>query len=212
MFYSLSPRAPSYQETAALQLQHPVRVSIHPDRIPAPSTEEGDVELYGQAVQFFGSLHADNRFTGPRNSFRAVQAEEFQVVSDARLKRDVRPLDGRRSLALLRALQPREYRMMGADATGGRLAAGMLAQEVPVEYTAPLLHHHTPPPHVVAAQDDTGPPLRSVDYNSLLAHLWNAVRGLDRRVTELEAAAAAAATDVSFGPSITREDKETQTT
>lgn len=139
-------------------------VSIHPDGVPAPLRPNGDLDLYEQASDWFSRLKADNVFTGGCNTFQGnVVVRRCHVTSDPRAKADLKPLDAGASSTLVRRIVPYAYTIDGEP------AAGVLSDDVPVEYTR------------VISEDG----LRTVDYNSLFAHLWAAVRELQERVDRL---------------------------
>ena len=77
------------------------------------------------------------------------------VLSDPSCKEMTRPLEAKDSADLVRRIIPQSYTV------DGRLAAGILADTVPKEYTSP--------------GPGTGGQL-TVDYNSLFSHLWAAFR------------------------------------
>ena len=146
-------------------------VTISPTLEPAPMEADGDINLYVQASRIFGQLGSSNEFSGTVNSFRDVVARRVHVTSDIREKAALEPLDEARADALVRGTNTYRY------AIDGRIAAGVLAHEVPPEYRGQLPDGRA-----------------TVDYNSLLAELWTSVRRLLRRVDALEAANADSAT------------------
>lgn len=101
-------------------------------------------------------LDQSNEFTAELNRFRDVHVRRLFVTSDRRRKTDVTPVKPADALACLRRVQCYHYRIDGSA------AVGHLAEEIPGEY---LL-------------GDGG----AVDYQSMAALLWTAVRDLDARV------------------------------
>ena len=78
----------------------------------------------------FSQLSADNVFSGRCNIFQGdVEVRRCYFTSDPRSKDNVRCLDPATSAALVRSIQPYSYTIDGAS------ASGMLADDVPVEYT-----------------------------------------------------------------------------
>lgn len=143
------------------------RISIHPQGVAAPVRPNGDLDLYTQASDFFGRLATDNVFTGGRNTFQGhITVRRCHVTSDSRHKEDLVPLSGPDSARMVRTVVPYGYTI------DGECAAGLMAEDVPSEYTRE------------SPVDGT----KTVDYNSLLAHLWAAVRELQGQVEELRAA------------------------
>lgn len=138
-------------------------VTISPTGEPAPTEADGEIDLYAQASRIFGQLGAPNDFCATVNTFRDIVVRRIHVTSDGREKGDVTPLSEDRADALVRATNTYRYVL------DGRVAAGVLAHELPPEYTS--------------AMPDGG---LTVDYNSLLAELWTSVRRLLRRTDALE--------------------------
>lgn len=103
-------------------------------------------------------LGSSNEFTGEQNVFNDIIARRLQIVSDRTRKRGLRRLRGSECKRLVSQLTPYHYTV------DDRAAAGLLAQDVPEPYRT-------------TAPDGT----LSVDYLSLLAELWGAVRHLLRR-------------------------------
>lgn len=137
-------------------------VTISPNGEPAPVLPPGEVNLYPQASQFFGQLRVSNVFTAPLNTFQDVCARRIRVTSDRNQKENLQPIPDAEGTALVRQTVPYRYTI------DGQVAAGLLADEVPAQY---------------AGGD---PAARSVDYNSLLAELWAAVRDAHERLDALE--------------------------
>lgn len=127
---------------------------------PAPPELDGDVNLYPQASGVFGQLGVNNTFTGPRNVFRDVEVRRLHVTSDRSQKEDVRPLDPAAATELVRAVSPFLYRLDGEP------AAGLMADDAPSEYV----------------RRSAGDGTLSLDYHSLVAHLWASVQHAHRRI------------------------------
>jgi hypothetical protein len=145
------------------EAQHQPDVSISPTGEAALVLPDGDIDLYAQASEFFGQLGTNNTFTGDVNSFQNVYVQRIHVLSDENGKQDLRPLPDEEGTALVRRITPYRYDVQGKP------AAGLLAQEVPIEYS------------------NHGPDLMGVDYNSLMAELWASVRDAHTRLDALEA-------------------------
>ena len=119
-----------------------------------------------QAAEYFPQLGENNVFTGSRNVFRgAIEVRRCHVLSDPACKEGLGLLDPRESAELVRGIRPHLYRV------DGRLAAGIMADSVPVEYTSPS---------DMMGGGVGAPTVLTVDYNSLLSHLWAAVRSVCR--------------------------------
>ena len=140
----------------------PTGVTIDPSGDPAGTDADGDINLFPQASRLFGMLGQSNTFVGPTNTFQDVVARRVHVTSDATQKQEAQPLSDADAERLVRNLVPYRY------VIDGRPAAGVLAQDVPASYTRRL-------------SDGT----LTVDYTSLLAELWGAVRHLSQRVDDL---------------------------
>lgn len=137
-------------------------VTISPTGEAAVIALDGDIDLFPQASRVFGQLARPNTFTGQTNTFCDVVARRIHVTSDADQKTNLRPLSDRDAEDLVRRIVPYHYLI------DGRMAAGVLAQDVPEVYAS-----RTPGGTLV------------VDYTSLLAELWGAVRHLSHRLDAL---------------------------
>jgi hypothetical protein len=140
------------------------RVSLSPDGAPAGEEPDGDINLYEQASLLFARLGENNRFDGEVNTFRQVVVDRIQTRSDVRHKSQLVPADGASAAALVRRVPAYRYRM------GGEPGAGVLAQDVPAQYT----------------RRHPGDGSLTVDYQALFAELWTCVRHLQDRLDGLD--------------------------
>ena len=135
---------------------HPLGWIVNPD-------DMGCINLYPQARDVFVKLEDDNVFTGELNVFRDIEAQRVCVVSDPRRKTDVRPMDETTATRLVRETRAYTYKI------DGQPAAGVMATDVPRDYIQ---------------QKSANDPL-TVDYTSLLMHLWTSVQHLHRRMDDV---------------------------
>ena len=116
------------------------------------------VQLYTQASTVFSQLDVNNVFLGERNTFRDVEARRICLTSDVRRKRDIRTLSRAEATDLVRRLSVFTYSI------DNRRAAGVMALTVPAQYS----------------ENNT------VDYISLLMHLWVSVQDIHQKIDQLQ--------------------------
>jgi hypothetical protein len=143
--------------------------------------EGGEPQLYGNgkdiAILFAaGVLKIRNN---PNGDWRGIQAASYAVMSGTAFKRNIRNLDEEDSLAVLRGAKPRRYRWhTDDDDQPDRL--GLIAEELPHPVRTTIVSTPTDPDEhdeiVSEAYDITG----------ALAVLWDAVRAIDGRVSDIE--------------------------
>lgn len=107
----------------------------------------------------------------------ALEATSIGVVqrsaSDARLKKNVAPVEAGEALALVTALEPVRFRWIDTETRGDKQEIGLVAQQV-----APYV------PEVIGTNGDG---MLSLDYPKLTALLIGAIQELTARVAALEA-------------------------
>lgn len=128
------------------------------------SSGGGVIDLQEVMDERYARLNQNNLFEGDRNEFRRIHANQMLLTSDRTRKVNIREIDGKDALDLVDHTPAYTY-----DLDGAITAAGVLADEIPVQYTA-------------VAPDGS----LSVDYVALTAHLWTAVRELSKRIVALE--------------------------
>ena len=132
-------------------------ISIHPSGAPVYPVGS-TVQLYEQASVIFSQLDVDNVFNGERNTFRDIEARRICLTSDVRRKQDIRPLSRADATELVRRLSVFTYSI------DSRRAAGVMANTVPEHYS----------------ENNT------VDYISLLMHLWVSVQDVHQKIDKLQ--------------------------
>lgn len=106
----------------------------------------------------YPNVNMSNNFVGDNNSFYKVTAQHLFLTSDRKQKANIQPIKHDEATRCVRNTKAYYYTI------GERQAAGLMADEVPTEYT-----------------QNGG---TAVDYMSMLALLWTAVQDLDARLEE----------------------------
>lgn len=114
-------------------------------------------ELIQMIQRDYPLLKQSNVFTGEMNAFRHLTVQQLFITSDRTKKAEIRPIEKTEAIEMLRTIPSYRYSIQG------RPAAGFMADEVPREFT-----------HKQGSA--------AVDYTSMLAILWTAVRSLDERL------------------------------
>jgi hypothetical protein len=116
-------------------------------------------------ITITGNLYVPGKLTGDLyvsgNIFSTGDITGFSSLSDARLKTDIKSLDGSHCLHLINSLRPVEYLI------ANRFDAGLVAQEVA-----------NVSPHVIGSYHE----FMTVKYEKLVQYLIGAIQELDLRL------------------------------